>query len=298
VNTLPTDGDLSAARIVHERLVELVNRIALHESRIRHREHGGVHQMRVTLRRLRSLMATFGPLFDRAVVSSLREELAWLAGELGGARDAEIVRTRLHALAGTSDERALVERLDDLLDSAETAGFESAVAALDSVRYQHAFHDLTDFVSEPPWGLDAGEPDEATLRELVHRDWKRMRRRALRARRVIDPDQRQAALHDVRKAAKKLRYSAETLAPLYGRDARRLARDTKGVQTALGELQDSVVTRETLRSLAGEDGWDSAAEFTLGDMHAREQRISARTEDRYARAWAKVSRKKNRRWLF
>ena len=53
---------------MHDRLLELVDQLAIYESRIRHQEPGGVHQMRVTLRRLRSLLATFGPLFDDATV--------------------------------------------------------------------------------------------------------------------------------------------------------------------------------------------------------------------------------------
>jgi hypothetical protein len=47
VNTLPTGGDAtSAGRIVHDRIHELVERLAIYESRIRHQEPGGVHKMR------------------------------------------------------------------------------------------------------------------------------------------------------------------------------------------------------------------------------------------------------------
>src|SRR3954447_13268727 len=42
-----------------------------------------VHKMRVATRRLRSALTTFKPLFHGSVVRPLRDELKWLAGELG-----------------------------------------------------------------------------------------------------------------------------------------------------------------------------------------------------------------------
>ena len=293
----PGPGDTSAGRTVHDRLLELVDRLAIYESRIRHQEPGGVHQMRVTLRRLRSLLATFAPLFDRATIAMLRDELTWIAGEMGGARDAEVVRKRLASLARSASQRAVVARISDDLDSTESTKWQDLVETLDSPRYEQAFHHLNQFVADPPWAPLDDLPNDDTLRDLVYRNWRRLRRRARRARAVIDPAQRQAALHEVRKAAKRLRYSAETLVPVHGGDARRLAARTKRVQTALGDLQDSVVTREALSRAAGTGTWSAEEQFTLGGLHAREQRRAAQAEDRYARAWRRLAAKKNRRWL-
>ena len=160
MNTLPTGGDAtSAGRIVHDRLLELVDRLAIHESRIRHQEPGGVHQMRVTLRRLRSLLATFGPLFDTVTVAGLREELRWVAGEMGGARDAEVVRKRLEALAGTAEQRAVVERIESELGSEDPTTARGLIATLDSDRYGAAFRALNAFVAEPPWEAATADDD-------------------------------------------------------------------------------------------------------------------------------------------
>ena len=54
-----------------------------------------VHKMRVATRRLRSALTTFKALFAADVVRPLRDELKWLAGELGAARDAEVMRERV-----------------------------------------------------------------------------------------------------------------------------------------------------------------------------------------------------------
>jgi len=57
-----------------------------------------VHQARVTCRRLRAALGTFGPLLDPAVTGPVRVELRWAARALGGARDAEVVHLRLSSL--------------------------------------------------------------------------------------------------------------------------------------------------------------------------------------------------------
>ena len=96
MDSAPEDSRSSpAGPVVQARLGELIERLAVCDSRVRRHERGGVHQMRVALRRLRSLLATFRPLFDPDVVASLRDEVKWVAGELGAARDREVVRERL-----------------------------------------------------------------------------------------------------------------------------------------------------------------------------------------------------------
>ncbi|MGH2771512.1 MAG: CHAD domain-containing protein, partial [Actinomycetota bacterium] len=54
-----------------------------------------VHQARVATRRLRSDLRTFASLVDPGWAGELRAELAWLAGLLGGIRDADVLSMRL-----------------------------------------------------------------------------------------------------------------------------------------------------------------------------------------------------------
>jgi CHAD domain-containing protein len=253
--------------------------------------------MRVTLRRLRSLLASFAPLYDASTVTSLRAEVKWVAGELGGARDAEVVRGRLKALATTAEQQELAARIDEELAEVEAAGVRQGVAALDSHRYSELLRELTAFVTAPPWAEDVSLPDDAIVRRRVRREWKRLRRSADRADRAEDDASRQEALHEVRKAAKRLRYAAETLKPAYGKDAGRLARRAKRLQTVLGEIQDHAVARQTLRDLAEAPGRDAHDAFVLGTFHADEDPRWAEAEERYAEAWAALARKKHRSWL-
>ncbi len=278
-------------------LVVLIDRIAIFESRIRHRETDGVHGMRVTLRRLRSVFGTYAPLFDAATIAALREEIQWIGEEMSGARDTEVVHERLLWLARTPEERLVVERVLTELDLPETADVQGLVATLDSQRFGRALHDLNAFVAEPPLDPASARASEHLLRKLVRRDWRRLRRRARRARKMTDPDQRQAALHEVRKAAKTLRYSAEILVPLHGRDASRMVDLAKEVQTSLGLLQDSVVARQVLHRSAESGSWTAEELATLSTLNTREQQLAARQEKAYGRTWDELARKKYRRWL-
>ena len=253
--------------------------------------------MRVAMRRLRSLLATFRPLFDADVVASLRDELKWVAGELGAARDREVVRQRLSTLATGPEKRSVADRIERELGAAESAGVERGLEALDSERYSQLLHDLNSLVADPPWTPDAERSCDDILRRRVRRNWKRLRRRVDSANNEARGADRRAALHEVRKAAKRLRYSAEALVPAYGDDASRLVRRAKRVQTDLGELQDSVVSQQVLYELTSADGIDEHDAFLLGGLHAQERLRAEQAEERFARSWAKISRKKNCRWL-
>jgi CHAD domain-containing protein len=59
-------------------------------------------------------------------------------------------------------------------------------------------------------------------------------------------------LHEVRKAAKRARYAAEPLIPIYGQDAARYADAFEHVQAVLGDYHDVVVTQPVLRRLAAQ----------------------------------------------
>src|ERR1700761_5568349 len=67
-----------------------------------------VHEARVALRRLRSILRTFAALFDRGFASTVRTDLQWFANQLGALRDADVTLTYLdtyftqHSLPGAS----------------------------------------------------------------------------------------------------------------------------------------------------------------------------------------------------
>jgi CHAD domain-containing protein len=115
----------------------------------------------------------------------------------------------------------------------------------------------------------------------VRKAGKRLRQR-LQAAHEAEPDQRDPALHAVRIAAKRVRYATEVAVDELGKPAKRLVKTMTKVQDMLGELQDTVVTRQQCRRLgiaasaAGENG------FTFGLLHGLEEARAARGRAAFA----------------
>ena len=202
-----------------------------------------VHQMRVACRRLRSAMKTFSPLLDSSSVQYLREELRWLASELGEVRDSEVQKARLAALADDPDVK---EYIVSTLDARLRAATSSSLAALRSDRHDYLIEDLILAVREPPVKAAAFDPASQRLPACAAKPWRRLRT-AVRKASITGPAEQ---WHDVRIRAKQARYAAEAVAPVLGKDFARLAKSLAKATEILGERQDAHVSSVVLAELA------------------------------------------------
>jgi CHAD domain-containing protein len=165
---------------------------------------------------------------------------------------------------------------------------------LASARYEQLLADLETLDRELSWERVTGK----AARDRLRRDWRRVRRRARAADRSGDGPQREVALHDVRKAAKRARYAAEALEPAFGERAARMAALAERVQDALGSHRDTLLTRDLLHRLATDPEPDDREHvFALGRLHAEEQARGEESLAAYAAARAELERTKHRRWL-
>jgi CHAD domain-containing protein len=250
-----------------------------------------VHKMRVATRRLRSALATYRPVVDREAGDQLRAELKWFAGELGGARDAEVLRERLTAMVADEPAELVMGRvagtIDDHLRGVYKAARQEALEALESERYFRLLDALDALIADPPL---VGEPQSAAkqLPELLQHDWKRVRKAVGRVDDADDLVEQQHELHEVRKASKRLRYAGESAEPVLGTDAGKLAALAEQAQEVLGEHQDSVVARDLLRQLAVQVQLDGGNAFTFGRLHALEQQRGADARREFTELWPSI----------
>ncbi|MDN4643330.1 CYTH and CHAD domain-containing protein [Arthrobacter sp. PsM3] len=271
-------------------LHEQVEALKIHDPGVREGAPDAVHQLRVAARRMRSVLASFRPLTDKGTAQLLREELQWLAGTVGTARDLEVMRTQLNELIGAEPPELVMgpvkERVEDQLGAAYEAALADGLAAMGSERYFRLLDELDGFVAAPPLAGPAHKKAEGTVGRLVNAERKRLKGAVRNLEGVSDDDSANATLHEIRKSAKRLRYAAEAAVPIFGKQAARLARTAEEVQTILGDHQDSVVIREKLRSLAtgpGEGGGGTG--FTFGRLHALEQHRGAEARARFVTLW-------------
>jgi len=271
----------SAGEVVVAALAVQVQELQMADLAIRTEDPDAVHSLRVAARKLRSILAAYRSVLDRTRTDPLREDLRWLGQAVSAARDGEVALGHLQDLVarqpvelvlGPVAARIQQERLKDAI-----AGRQAAARAVDDPRYLRLLDALFELLETPPLTPAAAGPAPAVLASAVHKSGKRFRRLADAAR----GDSAVTALHEARKAAKRIRYTAEVAAPVLGGRARQLAKAAKKVQTVLGHEQDTVVTREFCRTLglaafaAGENAW------TFGRLHALEQARGERATEHF-----------------
>lgn len=211
-----------------------------------------LHQARVALRRLRSAFAIFRPAGARP--DALREDLRWLAGVLGEARDLDVLLSR----AGPGPLHAP-------LAAAREAAYARVAAALDGPRARGLLLDLAEWLVMREALPKGGGAEPA--RDFARRALERFRRKIVRGTAALaGPDE--AARHELRKDAKKLRYATEFLAPLFdgpqaARRQARFARALEALQERLGTLNDRAAAPALLEALGLAEA-PGAAELLAG----------------------------------
>jgi CHAD domain-containing protein len=282
----PAGSDSTAGEAVVAHLTEQAAALVALDPLVRVDSPDAVHKMRVAVRRLRSALATYRKLLDRSVTDPLRDELRWLGGVLGPVRDAEVTREELRE-AAAAQPRALVvgpvaRRIDRTLGAEHREAHRRALAELRSERYLRLL-DTLDAVAggSALAGKRVDRPARKQLPKAVRRAFDRMSGYVEQAADAATPEDTDVLLHEVRKAAKRVRYAAESARPVIGSDAGDLAEAMEDLQDVLGAHNDSVVIRPLLRRLAAEADADGDSAFTFGRLHALEEWRAARTREQY-----------------
>lgn len=250
-----------------------------------------VHQMRVSARRLRSTLGAFAPLLHKEESARLREELKWIASELGAIRDTEVMMDRLssHAadLVDPSDSERCREAVASVLGPRLAAARSSALAALRSDRHQQLVDDLMDAAVAPPVTNDAYRPCEEVMPSLVADTWRRLVRSITRMR-IDGPS---APWHEARIKAKQARYTAEAIEDVFGKSMRRLANALAEVTEVLGDHQDAYVAQNVLRDIAAQPSTSGATGMSLGLLFEYECHVEMHDRFRFKDEWARAQKR-------
>jgi CHAD domain-containing protein len=251
-----------------------------------------VHQMRVATRRLRSTLKSFDQVLRTKDLERLGDELKWLGGVLGTARDAEVLAGHVQAGLDELPPELIVgpvqARVRAHFEPIETEARAAVLEALDGHRYLALLDSLDALLIDPPLAPGAGQPAAEVVPAAVRHTRRRLRRRMRRALGSPAGPGRDTALHEARKAAKHVRYAAEAASPAFGKQARRVAKRVKKVQSVLGEHHDGVVTRATVRDLGVQAHLAGENAFTFGVLYEQDACRSEDLEAQARRAWKRV----------
>jgi CHAD domain-containing protein len=288
----PAETD-SAGHAVWTHLRRRIGDLIAQDPLVMRDEPDAVHQMRVATRRLRAALRTYRRELDRATTDTIGDELKWLAGVLGEERDREVLHERLTALLDQVPEaRAAAPRLRHRV----SAGVAHARARaklrrrLRGERYFALLDRLDALLADPPLRPPAARPADEALTAAVRREHRRLARRIRHALALPPGADRDVALHEARKAAKRARYAAESALPVLGGPARRHRERLTELQRLLGEHQDSVMCRAEIARLAHDARAAGEDTFGYGALHHAEYVRAAAVEAELPAAWRKADK--------
>jgi CHAD domain-containing protein len=240
----------------------------------------------VATRRLRSDLRTFRDLLDPEWALPLREELRWLGGALGEARDADVLLERLQSRAGSipATEAPGVAQVIDALAQRRKEAHASLLECLRTERYVVLLDRVVDAARAPAMADGADTSLRSVLSGLLDRPWGHLRS-AVKDAGTRPTDEQ---LHAIRIRAKRVRYAAEAVAPMLGKPTKRFAEAAADLQTILGEHNDAVVAEAWLRSWAA-DGRSGDAAFAAGMLAGIERAAAQTARDRWRKAWKAVA---------
>nr|WP_281400874.1 CHAD domain-containing protein [Amycolatopsis umgeniensis] len=293
---VPSAGGASGS-VLADYFAEHLDALRRNDIGVRRDVEDSVHQMRVAARRLRSGLKTFRRSLDADVANGLAAELRWLGGELGPARDNEVMAERLHGEVKALPAELVLGNVEQVMTrhfarEAEEAKAR-AVRALDSKRYTDLLRALEKLVGKPKKIKD----DKKELRKAVARSDRKLRKAVAAASELKPGAEQDAALHEVRKKAKRARYAADTVRLVTGKKLRKWRKNVKAVQTTLGTHHDVVVTREVLRLLGLRAYAESENAFTYGLLHGRSVATAEAAHRRFTEEWQAVRKGSRPNWL-
>jgi CHAD domain-containing protein len=232
---------------VHQRIQHYIQQIRHYESGVlKDRDPEPLHQMRVNIRRLRSLLE----LFEPAIIIPAKgkdKHLRQFNQTLGVLRNLDVVRERLNRdyyAHLPDDEQKLLDRcLKKMYKQRQTAFIDVKQA----IAHQSFTTAYCHWLKHPQYQAIAWRSLDQTLPHLLlpslaqvflHPAWEI----------ASNPmnEQNQKEIHDLRKQCKHLRYQLEILKGRYSDVIDAWVNSFKPLQYCLGTMQDFVVLQATL----------------------------------------------------
>ena len=261
-----------------------------------------LHDFRVTLRRTRSLLGQIKHVFPPEATEHFSTEFSWLGRLAGPLRDVDVL---VLALREHRDDvpAADMEALMAFLAELQLQEHQVLVRALDSERYHRLLSEWEAFLNRPVPSKAEGRNAERLLADVVSRRAWRLSRRLASSAEDIDERAAPGRLHEVRIAAKKLRYLIDVTPAFYDEaDLACILGTLKKLQRVLGDFNDAQVQETRLldcgRAL-GAAGGPTGALLALGRLAEqtceRRDRLRGQVVDTLARFRARTTRSACRR---
>ncbi|NJK55519.1 MAG: CHAD domain-containing protein [Pleurocapsa sp. SU_5_0] len=260
-------------------LKELAERaIAKHSRRIFKHEAGvlkdkdpeELHQMRVGMRRLRSAIAGLALAIDLPKNVTVKN-IAKIGHSIGRLRDLDVllaVLTDNYRPLLPAKEQKKLDKVIKSLGKKRQHELKQVRKTLNSKLYLNFKQELNDWLEEPKYTVSGDYSLDFVLSDLllpqvcqflIHPGWLvgvNFQEGEIESSAILNMDAidrllklEGSLLHDLRKSAKKTRYSLELFSQFYGESYHLYLKKIEGVQEILGQIQDIHVLTEVLEKV-------------------------------------------------
>ena len=248
-----------------------------------------LHDLRIAVRRTRSVLKTAGQVLPATLVSQYQREFKWLGDLTTPTRDLDVYLLGYSSMANkllaatTSELMPFRVHLDGQRATAQRAlarGLRSARFTKLATQWRQA---LAQIAAAP-----SGRPSTG---KLAAQKIARAHQRVITDGSAIAVTSPPESLHELRKRCKELRYLLEIFASLHDPAVQwQAVNELKALQDCLGEFQDTEVQHTELRTFAAQMMADRSAPastlLAMGEIAAtlavRQRRARAEFADRFA----------------
>lgn len=257
----------------------------------------GPHQLRVGLRRLRTALDVLGPSLGGASIKSLSEQARDFGHIVGALRDIDVLIGEVveHETGGGLDSPARTALLLALGKRRDAVRADVRVA-LESPEALDFVLDLMQLVEARGWLEPADYSQTARLAMPIGAIASQlMDEQALKARKKARGlrDLNDEALHELRKALKKLRYAAEILDPIYGdKTVTAYVKSLKKLQDRFGSINDAAMAAEYLTGPEAPDLEDPDIQRAVGWVLGRLEAKDGASRPQFFDQWEKFAQAK------
>ena len=208
----------------------------------------GVHSMRVASRRLRSALRDFMPYLRQRGLTSVSKQTKNIAAALGEVRDQDVAIIALEKIQkqANAEVAAALQQLIDERKERRNESRDNLSSILVATEMKQA---KTEFMARIEKATRLANPPGQT--ELTFAKMSaaiildRLKELEKLSESLYKPFEIES-LHDMRIAAKRLRYALELFQQCWGRSLHAFAKNAARMQTALGEVHDCDVWIESI----------------------------------------------------
>ncbi len=246
--------DAAAAEVLRRLLTVITEN---RDGAIAGRDPERLHQLRIAVRRSRTVQRQLAGAFDPLALPGFRSEFRWLQRATGQARDLDVYVLELESLRGLLpvSQRSDLDPLVLVLGQRRLTARAEMTGALSSTRLANLVADwdrLLESLVDQPLGVRVVA--QHPIGTMAGTRIRRVYGRVVTMGAAIDEGSPPEAFHELRKKGKELRYLLELFAArLFAPDVvGPLVKSLKALQDVLGRHQDREVQVAMLRSLADE----------------------------------------------